>query len=311
MSSMLSGGTNHEQAKEDFRKELWGILHDGEGLSGRAYNFLLIVLILLSLALLPLEFIDAFKDYHDALAIIEIVTTSIFTVEYFMHIYAAPRRLRYIFSFYGLIDLLSIAPFYVGLLGTQYVRALRVVRLFRLGEIQSTDASEKTAESDQITLIEGESVEHIVRHHPFFLFVGCITPIIAATPGIALFLKFPGNPVALSAGTALLLFSIIFLWKAWLDYVYDVIIITNHRMILQNQHILGRSINQINYMVVANVKPYYPTIFHYFLRAGSLIIETPAADIGRIELHMVRRHEHAADIIMQKCVLAGAQAVQH
>ncbi len=60
----------------------------------------------------------------------ELISVAIFTIEYFLRIYVAERKLKYIFSFYGLIDLLAILPFYI----TRAIdlRSLRVLRLFRL-----------------------------------------------------------------------------------------------------------------------------------------------------------------------------------
>lgn len=60
----------------------------------------------------------------------EIIVVGIFSVEYIYRIYTAPQKLRFIFSFYGLIDLLAILPFYLGLFVD--LRTLRLVRLLRL-----------------------------------------------------------------------------------------------------------------------------------------------------------------------------------
>lgn len=65
------------------------------------------------------------------------IFTILFTIEYILRIYASRRRLKYIFSFYGLIDLLAFLPTYLSLLfaGTQYlivIRAFRLLRVFRI-----------------------------------------------------------------------------------------------------------------------------------------------------------------------------------
>jgi voltage-gated potassium channel len=54
----------------------------------------------------------------------------IFTLEYLLRIYIADKKLKYIFSFYGLIDLVAILPFYLST--TLDLRTLRIFRLFRL-----------------------------------------------------------------------------------------------------------------------------------------------------------------------------------
>jgi voltage-gated potassium channel len=70
------------------------------------------------------------------LIIIETVTVTVFTFEYALRLAVADRRLRFVFSFYGLIDFLAILPFYVtlfaGLGGNVDLRTIRALRLFRL-----------------------------------------------------------------------------------------------------------------------------------------------------------------------------------
>ncbi len=71
------------------------------------------------------------------LFVIEVVVTIIFTAEYIFRIYAAKKKLSYIFSFYGIIDFLAIAPFYLTLgVNLQAVRAFRLFRLFQLLKLQ-------------------------------------------------------------------------------------------------------------------------------------------------------------------------------
>lgn len=66
----------------------------------------------------------------------EIVIVAIFTAEYAYRIYSAKDRLRFIFSFYGLVDLLAILPFYLApaldLRSLRLLRLLRVLRLLKL-----------------------------------------------------------------------------------------------------------------------------------------------------------------------------------
>jgi voltage-gated potassium channel len=63
----------------------------------------------------------------------EIIVVSIFTIEYLYRIYSTSRRLKFVFSFYGLIDLLAILPFY---LATAIdLRTLRLMRLLRLARL--------------------------------------------------------------------------------------------------------------------------------------------------------------------------------
>jgi len=57
----------------------------------------------------------------------------VFTIEYILRIYVADNKLRFIFSFFGIIDFLAILPFYLAVgVDLRSLRALRFLRLFRL-----------------------------------------------------------------------------------------------------------------------------------------------------------------------------------
>lgn len=277
-------------------------MHDGQGSPGHIFNFCLLILILFSVSLIPLESLPTLSRYRDTILLFEAIAVSLFTVEYLLRLYAAPQRLRYLFSFFGIVDLLSIMPFYVGIFGTEYIRVLRLIRLMKVMEIQAAaQKDDHEVMQHDIGLLEHESVEYVVTKSPWLLLFGSIVPLLCFTFALGIFVAFEGEIAALSTGITLMIFGFIFIWKTWLDFSYDVIYITNVRLIFQNQHIFGRSINQVSYPSITNVKPFYPHLFSYMLRYGSLVIDTAAEHPGQIGLHGVRQHEHAAHLIMQKC----------
>lgn len=294
----------HGHAKgQIIREELWAILQHGSGQTGQAYKFLSAILILLSIAILPLEFLGALAEYHEMLLAVEIVLTALFTVDYALHVYSAPHRLRYMFSFFGLVDLLSILPFFLVLFGTQYLRAFRLIRLLRFGEFEAAVTDEENERiRGALGLAEGERVEYCISRHPMYLLFNVLPTIVATTFGIALLLIFHFHPISITIATILLLFALIFLWRTWLNFSYDVIYITTHRLVFYDQFLLGRSINQVNYHAITNVQPSTKSILGYLLGYGLLTIETPATEQGHIELNIVQQHEKAAQIIMQKCL---------
>ncbi len=93
-----------------------------------------LIVILLSLLVFTLETIPQFHAYHDLFHKMEIGFVVIFTIEYVYRLTATKEKRKFIFSFYGIIDLLSILPFYLsfGLADFQWVRVLRIVRVFRI-----------------------------------------------------------------------------------------------------------------------------------------------------------------------------------
>jgi voltage-gated potassium channel len=72
------------------------------------------------------------NNTKEVLKVIEIFCVSIFSIEYLLRIYVSKKLLKYIFSFYGIIDLLAIIPFYLRLsIDLRSLRAFRVFRIFR------------------------------------------------------------------------------------------------------------------------------------------------------------------------------------
>lgn len=101
---------------------------------GRAFDLTIQVLIIISLVAFSIETLPNLSaSTYSLLAGIEIVVVTIFTVEYLLRILVAEKKLKYIFSFYGVIDLLAILPFYLsGTISLQALRILRLLRLFRI-----------------------------------------------------------------------------------------------------------------------------------------------------------------------------------
>lgn len=100
----------------------------------RCFNFFIQFLIVLSVVTFSIETLpDLKKSTRDLLGVIEIFCVVIFTIEYVARIYIAEKKLKFVFSFFGLIDLLAILPFYLSFgLDLRSLRLLRMFRLFRL-----------------------------------------------------------------------------------------------------------------------------------------------------------------------------------
>ncbi len=120
------------------RARLRTIIFGTDTPAGRGFDIVLLVLIVTSVTNLMLVSVAAIESRFGALLDgLEWFFTLAFSIEYAARIYAARRRWAYIFSFYGLVDLISILPLYIGLLlpEAQYlvaVRTLRMMRIFRV-----------------------------------------------------------------------------------------------------------------------------------------------------------------------------------
>lgn len=105
--------------------------------AGRVFDAIVQILIVLSLISFSIETLPNLPPSGARiLRSIEVATVALFSVEYVLRVAAAKHRLRFVFSFYGLIDLLAILPFYLSTgIDLRSVRALRLLRLFRTMKI--------------------------------------------------------------------------------------------------------------------------------------------------------------------------------
>jgi voltage-gated potassium channel len=102
---------------------------------GRFFDILLMLFIAVSVLVVLLDSTTTIhQNYGHVLYLAEWFFTIVFTIEYLLRIISIQKPLRYIFSFYGLIDLLSVLPTYLSLfvMGGQLLIILRVFRLLRI-----------------------------------------------------------------------------------------------------------------------------------------------------------------------------------
>ncbi len=121
-----------------WKKKLHEIIYEADTPMGKWFDLTLFFVIILSVVLVMLESVKEFDaKYHDVLLILEWIITIFFTIEYVARIVSIRKPQRYIFSFYGIIDLLSTIPLYLSYLiaGSQVFLALRAFRLLRIFRI--------------------------------------------------------------------------------------------------------------------------------------------------------------------------------
>lgn len=116
------------------REYIKSIVEINDNWPSRFFAFSIQLLIVLSIITFSIETIPDLKPQTIALLHgIELVCIIVFTIEYVLRIYVADRKIRFVFSFFGLIDLLAILPFYLSFgVDLRSLRALRFVRLLRL-----------------------------------------------------------------------------------------------------------------------------------------------------------------------------------
>jgi voltage-gated potassium channel len=121
-----------------WKHRLHEIVYEADTRAGRRFDLILLILILLSVVLVMLESItEIHVKYESELDIMEWIITGLFTAEYIIRLIAIKKPMSYVFSFYGIIDLLSTIPKYISLImsGTDSLIALRALRLLRVFRI--------------------------------------------------------------------------------------------------------------------------------------------------------------------------------
>ncbi len=114
--------------------KLTDIVQKNDTLGGKLFDWATIALILYSVLTLTIETLPNLSPTAvQFLEVSEIVVTVLFTIEYSLRVATSRPKLKYVFSFYGLIDLIAIAPFYLSLgFDVRSIRLVRLVRIFRL-----------------------------------------------------------------------------------------------------------------------------------------------------------------------------------
>jgi len=107
------------------------VVESNETIGGKIFDIVIQTLIIISLISVTVETLPNLdKTTQQILKIIEVVSIIVFSIEYVLRIIVADKKTAYIFSFYGIIDLLAILPFY--LTSTIDLRSIRIFRLLRL-----------------------------------------------------------------------------------------------------------------------------------------------------------------------------------
>ncbi len=129
----MSQRKNHE-----FRNKVYEIVFESDTRAGKLFDLILLWLIVFSILSVFIESVASFREkYLFEIHVAEWIFTILFTIEYILRVYSSHKPLKYIFSFYGLVDFVSFIPNYLAFFfaGVQYlmvIRAFRLLRVFRI-----------------------------------------------------------------------------------------------------------------------------------------------------------------------------------
>lgn len=114
---------------------IYTIIFGADTRAGKLFDIILFIIIIFSVIIVMLNsVVDLNLKYGSLFITLEWVITIIFTLEYILRIYSTRKPVKYIFSFYGVIDFLSIIPTYISVFiaGTHYLLVIRMLRLLRI-----------------------------------------------------------------------------------------------------------------------------------------------------------------------------------
>lgn len=124
-----------EHRSDSLKDRLWRVIFLSDTRAGKTFDIALLWLIGISVAVVMMETVPSLAAKHgDLFRRIEWVFTILFTIEYLLRIWVVRRKRAYLFSFFGIVDFLSVLPTYLTLIlpGMQYLLVLRVLRLMRV-----------------------------------------------------------------------------------------------------------------------------------------------------------------------------------
>jgi voltage-gated potassium channel len=117
------------------KERLHDIIFESDTPKGKVFDVMLLWAIMISVSVVMLESVASVRNnYGEELRVLEWFFTILFSIEYITRIWVVKKSWNYVFSFYGIIDLLSILPTYLALFitGPQYLIVIRTIRLIRV-----------------------------------------------------------------------------------------------------------------------------------------------------------------------------------
>lgn len=132
------GSSSTDQSYRNWRSHLYEIIFGTDTPAGKTFDVVLIWSIIFSIVIVILESVHSIRSvYGGILYGLEWFFTILFTIEYLLRLISVRRRLGYVTSFFGVVDLLSILPTYLSIFfpGSQSlltIRTLRLLRIFRV-----------------------------------------------------------------------------------------------------------------------------------------------------------------------------------
>jgi membrane protein YdbS with pleckstrin-like domain len=295
-----------------FRQFLRDYIFEGYNASCKIIDIILLFLILASVVCVILEAVPSMNaKYLDYLVLCEWIFTIIFTIEYLFRAISSEKPAKYIFSFFGFIDLISVLPLYVSIVFKgekilQIIRILRLIRIFaRLLRVshQMNDLSHSFLHLRN-HLMPNENVLSSFRpsrkKRLFSYFLILILMIASAldivfnfTPNSILF----NIPVFFFFSLVVLLFS--FFWLLKMEYIVwsERYMVTNERIFF-SKGIFHENFKSKNYQYITDIS-LRQTFLDKILNTGDLIIHTAGGEGDELHIFGISKPLHIKKLIIE------------
>lgn len=143
------------EKSKTIREKLYVIIFGTDTPAGKNFDIALLWAIVLSTIAVMLESVKEIQEqYGDMLLIAEYAFTVVFSIEFALRLWTSKKPWGYVFSFYGIVDILSILPTYLMLfaVSSQYLRVIRIFRLMRVFRVLKLGRSMREADALWISL---------------------------------------------------------------------------------------------------------------------------------------------------------------
>lgn len=127
-----------QEESPDWKVKMHEVIFEADTPSGKFFDVLLLWAIVLSVVAVMFETVDSVATRHrELLVVAEWIFTILFSIEYILRLLSVGKPMKYVTSFMGIVDLLSVIPTYLSLIvaGPQYLLVIRTIRLIRVFRI--------------------------------------------------------------------------------------------------------------------------------------------------------------------------------
>lgn len=251
------------------KDKLHEIIFEADTFWGKFFDVTLFIVIILSIVIVFLDSIVSFHNAHEnLLLILEWIVTILFTIEYALRIWVLKKPWKYIFSFYGIIDFLSIIPTYLSLffVGTHFLAAIKIMRLFRVFRVFKL--SHYVKESNLLLASLKASIRRIIVFISFILFavvvIGSMMYIVEGEEA-----GFTSIPTS----------------------IYWAIV----------------TITTVGYGDISPITPLGQFLASFVMLLGYGVLAIPTGIVSVEMIHQVHKEEHEKDFSTQACPSCGGE----